>query len=225
MMKRILKAVGVGAGAGGGERVDSQRSPYPDGATLLIYNLLFCDRLELFRQNHKGVPALPWSILLAENPDLDAVAGVALDRAQESVVRLLAFNRLRAAHGEVKERELLGTILEVGLEEGLDTLAVYEDGSVRYINHSGKMAVVAGSPSNVDPEVQRILAVSRSIVDVIGPWDKERLPAPATGMIRMTFLVSDGLYFGQGPLEVMEKERMAAPLIDAATELLVKFER
>ena len=39
----------------------------------------------------------------------------------------------------------------------------------------------------------------------------------------MTFLVSDGLYFGEGPMEAMQEERMAAPLISAATTLLMKL--
>jgi hypothetical protein len=39
----------------------------------------------------------------------------------------------------------------------------------------------------------------------------------------MTFLVSDGLYFGQGPMAVMQREELAAPLIKASTALLVRI--
>ena len=39
-------------------------------------------------------------------------------------------------------------------------------------------------------------------------------------MIRMTFLVSDGLYFGQGPMHVMEQDELAQPIIVASLELL-----
>jgi hypothetical protein len=40
------------------------------------------------------------------------------------------------------------------------------------------------------------------------------------GTIRMSFLVSDGLYFGQGVLAVMEKDSMAQPIINAGVALL-----
>jgi len=39
----------------------------------------------------------------------------------------------------------------------------------------------------------------------------------------MTFFVSDGLYFGQEPMNVMQKEQMAAPLINAATALFMNM--
>jgi len=196
---------------------------YKEESTSLVYNLLFCDRLDLFQQNHKGSLVSPWSVVFAERPDLDLVTSIASDRSQDSRVRMLAFNLLRKAHRDVKEKELLGTIVEVGLPEGLDTLAVFADGGARYINHSGKVVIVEGTPNVFDSEIKQVLTASRPIVAAIGPWDKQRLPPPPNGTVRMTFLVSDGLYFGQGPTNVMQKEQMAAPLINAATALLVKM--
>ncbi|MBN2561679.1 MAG: hypothetical protein JXQ75_12195 [Phycisphaerae bacterium] len=223
MFKRMLKAIGIGSVAMASSCSHSLQPPYKDESTALIYNLLFCDRLGLFQQNHKGAPLPPWSILLAEKPDLDDVARIASDTSQESRVRMLAFNLLRKAHRDVKQKELLGTIIEVGLTEGLDTLAVFVDGGARYINHSGKMVIVEGTPNAFDSEIKRVITASQPIVAAIGPWDKDRLPPPPNGTVRMTFLVSDGLYFGQGPMDVMQKEQMAAPLINAATALLVKM--
>jgi hypothetical protein len=223
MIKRILKAIGIGGVAMASSCSHSPQPPYKDESTSLIYNLLFCDRLDLFRQNHKGALVPPWSILFAEKPALDVVASIASDGSQESRVRMLAFNLLRKAHHDVKEKELLGTIVEVGLPEGIDTLAVFTDGCARYINHSGKMVIVEGTPNAFDSEIKQVITSSQPIVAAIGPWDKERLPPPQNGTIRMTFLVSDGLYFGQGPMDAMQKERMAAPLINAATTLLVKM--
>ena len=39
----------------------------------------------------------------------------------------------------------------------------------------------------------------------------------------MTFLVSDGLYFGEGPMKIMERDPLAKPLLKAATALLLKL--
>jgi hypothetical protein len=223
MIKRILKAIGIGGISVASSCSHAPQPPYKDEAATLIYNLLFCDRQDLFQNNDKRKLVPPWSILFADKPDLDEVETIASDTSQESRVRMLAFNLLRQAHRDVKQKELLGTIIEVGLPEGLDTLAVFADGGARYINHSGKMVIVDGTPNAFDSEIKRVIAASEPIVATIGPWDKERLPPPANGTIRMTFLASDGLYFGQGPMDVMQKEQMAAPLIDAATALLLRM--
>jgi len=197
--------------------------PYQDDSTNLIYHLLFCDRPELFRQNHQGKLESPWSELFSDPPDFDALAKIAANKNQESRVRMLAFNGLRATGHAVAEKQYLGTIIEVGLPEGLDTLAVFADGGARYINYTGKVAVVEGKPGPFDDEITNVIEASQPIIAAIGPWDKERLPAPKEGNIRMTFLVSDGLYFGEGPIEAMQRDQMAALLIDAATRLLLKL--
>jgi hypothetical protein len=73
----------------------------------------------------------------------------------------------------------------------------------------------------MQPLVQRVFAAARVIVDRIGPWDKSRLPPPdRTGTVRLTFLVSDGLYFGQGPMNTMLADAAAGPVIAAAITLL-----
>jgi len=223
MIKRIIAAIGIGGAAVTSAAEDSPAGPYKDHSTNLIYHLLFCDKLKLFNANHEGELKDPWTALFKEDPDLDAVAKIANDKEQESRVRLLAFGLLRSAKKSVPKKVLLGTIIEVRLPTGLDTLAVFADGGARYINHSGKIAVVEGVPSPFQKEIDEVIKASHPIVAAIGPWDKDRLPAPGKGNIRMTFLVSDGLYFGEGPMDVMQQEEMAAPLIQAATTLLLKL--
>ena len=68
--------------------------------------------------------------------------------------------------------------------------------------------------------VQRLFEAGRPVIAQIGAWDKPRLALPATGNIRLSFLVSDGLHFRQGTMSVMQIEPMAAPFIRLATELL-----
>jgi hypothetical protein len=68
--------------------------------------------------------------------------------------------------------------------------------------------------------VLQLLNAAQAAVDRIGPWEKPRVAPPTPGMIRMSFLVSDGLYFGQGLLDVMQKDELAGPIIAAGTELL-----
>jgi len=221
MLKKLLAAIGFGGAVAASAQ--SSDGPYNDDSTNLIYNLLFCDQLSLFEANHEEDLIEPWATLFSDDIDVDAVATIAKDKEQESRVRMLAFGLLRGSETAVPKGELLGTIVEVGLAEGLDTLAVYADGRARYINHSGKMVFVEDAPDAFKGEIEEMIRVSKPIVDAIGPWDKERLPAPKKGSVRMTFLVSDGLYFGEGPMDALLQDQMAAPLIQAATALLVKL--
>jgi len=197
--------------------------PYPDQSANVIYQLLFCDRPDLFKEHHRGNLQEPWSILFDPNADAAALTKIAEDEQQESRVRTLAFNALRLAGQAVPPQQYLGTIIEVSLPEGLDTMAVFADGGARYINHSGKVIVVEGKPNAFDDEISAVIEASKPVVAAIGPWDKERLPPPAGGNIRLTFLMSDGLYFGEGPMDAMQQQPIAAPLIAAATRLLIKL--
>jgi len=61
---------------------------------------------------------------------------------------------------------------------------------------------------------------SQNIVKQIGAWDKPRRPQPTKGKVRITFLVSDGLYFGEGPIDVLFNDPMASPALTTATELM-----
>jgi hypothetical protein len=201
----------------------AEAGPYAEESINVIYHLLFCDRPELFKESYSGDLQEPWSTLFTPNADVAALTKIAEDEGQESRVRALAFNLLRANGSSVPRKQYLGTIIEVPLPEGLDTMAVFSDGGARYINHSGKVIVVEGKPNPFDEEIAAVIENSQPIVAAIGPWDKERLPPPVEGNIRLSFLVSDGLYFGEGPMDVMQQQPIAAPLISAATRLLVRL--
>jgi hypothetical protein len=199
----------------------AEQGPYQDPAANFIYQLLFCDRPELFaKQVGTGEP---WSVLFSPEPDFAALEKLAMDDAAESRVRVLTFNRLRAEGREVPAKIHLATIVEVGLDQGLDVLATFGDYGVRYINHTGRMSVVEGKTPLFEAETAAVLAASKPIVEAIGPWDQERRPPPKPGMVRLNFLVSDGLYFGEGPMDTFSRDGLAGPLIHAASLLLQKL--
>ncbi|MFT3953766.1 MAG: hypothetical protein QM722_05040 [Piscinibacter sp.] len=194
-------------------------TPYAEDWINGLYNRLFCDRPQDM-QAQAGTPAAPWqAALCGPAPDLRAAAAIVADRSAESRVRLLACHVLRAHGSDVPTRELLGVVIEVPLEGSLDTLAAYVDGSVRYLHHSGKVEMVEPMAALL-PLVKQLAEASAAVVSRIGPWDKPRLPAPRPGNIRLSFLVSDGLYFGEGDMQVMMRDGMAGPIIAHATELM-----
>jgi hypothetical protein len=191
--------------------------PYGNSAADLMYNLLFCDDPALFGQ---AAPASDLAIVLSDGSGEDQVRAIAKDPRRESRVRALAYNWLRRHGAAVPAKVLLGTIVEVPLERGLDTLAAFGDSSVRYINQTGKIAVFEPALPNMKPPLAELFSSAQRLVDKIGPWDKPRLPPPPQGAVRMSFLVSDGLYFGQAKFADLARDALGGPVIKHATELL-----
>jgi len=194
--------------------------PYPVSETNVIYQLLFCDIPEMFYPTAPAGPA-PWQqALFAAHPDAAAVRNLAEDQNQESRCRVLAYNWLRQNGQQVPRRELLGVIVEVPLEGGQETLAAYVDGRVRYINRTSKFVIFDSTPANVKEQANNLLAVARTAIAQLGPWQGVRLAPPKQGNARVTFLVSDGLYFGEGALPGIDQEELGKPIFSEAGKLL-----
>lgn len=220
MFKKLLAAFGVTPSSAAAPPPSGLHHPYPQAHVNFFYNLLFCDQLELFRDGATQSGGEPWPTLLADLPDELALRDVAGDESNEGRIRALAYNRLRMMGADVPPRQLLGVIVEVPLADGLDVLAAFSEGGVRYLNQSGKIAVVEADGSPIAHLARELIAAARPIVDNIGPWEEPRLPPPRAGNVRITFLVSDGLYFGEGPYPVLQADAMAGPVLAKATQLL-----
>ncbi len=191
--------------------------PYRNDGLNHLYELLFCDNEAAYSNSGP----YPWPVIFADPPDADALLQLASDTNQESRLRALAANKLRSIGGAAPKAELLGVIAEVGMEDGLDVLAAFSDGTARYLNHTEK-AIIADAPTEAtNTLISALWHHSISVVNKIGPWDKPRLEPPRKGMVRLSFLVSGQLYFGQAPMDVFFKDPMAGPVLDSATQLMV----
>jgi hypothetical protein len=191
--------------------------PYRNPGINQFYNLLFCDDLSLFAN---GEVAGPLAAVLSDAPDRETLERIGNDLDLESRLRVLAFRRLRAMKVSVPRKRLLGAIIEWPQGDGLDVLAAFPDGRLRYINHSEKLAILESAPHDLLVMADELLHASQCIVNQYGPWDVPRLPPPTGDLIRMNFLVSDGLYFGQGSYSALMADRFAPPVIHATADLL-----
>jgi hypothetical protein len=221
MLRKILAAVGLGLGAAaaGSAGAHPPYAPYSETAINDIYNMLFCDNLSAFLPSAGRAP-VPWQLVLSsEPPDIPALVALADDSNQEGRIRYLAYTRLRALGHTVPAKRLFGVIAEIPMPSGMDTLAAYSDGGVRHINYTSKLVIFEQVPS-LQPYVQRLFAVAGSAVARLGPWEESRRPPPKAGQVRITFLVSDGLYFGEGPMTTMQRDAIGGPVIQKAGELL-----
>src|SRR5581483_4406095 len=119
------------------------------------------------------------------------------------------------------KKELIAVIVEVGLDEGLDVLSSFNDGTARYINQTGKLLIWETTTDAKANELGiNVFSNSINILNRIGPWHKPRLPHPVQGNTRITFLVSDGLYFGEAPTGVLFSDQLAGPALSSAVQLL-----
>ncbi|AVP96826.1 hypothetical protein C7S18_06245 [Ahniella affigens] len=219
MLTKILAALGIGI-ATVPATAAGLYTPYAEPHVNFLYNLLFCDDIALFQSSEAQKSDGVWSVLLADEVDTAALRKIADDQANEGRIRALAYNKLRANGVQVPKKELFGVIVEVPLEDGLDVLAAFSGGGVRYLNQSGKVSIFEGQGNPVEGLANELLTAAQPVVNAIGPWDKERLPPPKAGNVRITFLVSDGLYFGEGPFGVLENDSMAGPVLAKASQLL-----
>src|SRR5688572_1276494 len=101
--------------------------PYHTDSLNVIYNLLFCDDMALFQKNINDQSLYPWNILFSSQAKKEELISITDNEASESRVRILASNKLRAQGNTLEYQELLGIIVEVAMDEGLDVIAAYSD--------------------------------------------------------------------------------------------------
>lgn len=208
-------------------------SPYQEEGKNYLYNMLFCDDLDLWRKGDPSPPGSAIDILLSENPSNAELEKIAGNPQEESRYRQLAYNLLRANNAAVPKKILQGVIVETPCKNGLDTLAAFGDGGVRYFNQSGKLVMIdRRPPRNIDEarakelarlkdKAQEMVRVSQNLVDRTGSWDQSRLPPPKGEVTRITCLVSDGLYFAQGHFDSLANDPLTHPILLAAQQLLI----
>jgi len=208
------------AAAQAGDAAPEFFKPYPDLSVNFIYNLLFCDNISLFRSEDDSVPGEPWRTLLQEPPDTHALRVLSEDEANESRLRALACHRLFRTGAQVSGKRLFAVIVEVPLSHGLDVLAAYADGQVRYINHAGAMSFFDVGPGDVNVRARRLVISAKPFVQQPGPCAKARMAPPVGDRIRMSFVASDGLRVAEGRFDALQKDARCGPVLAAALSLL-----
>lgn len=124
---------------------------------------------------------------------------------------------------EAEVKRVLGVVVEVALEEGLDIVGAYADRSARYFNYSGRAVIWERPDESLDPAIDDLLAAGQSVADAIGPWLDPRPPAPVTGNVRISMLTPSGIHFGEGPFEALAADELGGPPIAAAARLMAEL--
>ncbi|QHT66444.1 hypothetical protein GXP67_07120 [Rhodocytophaga rosea] len=122
-----------------------------------------------------------------------------------------------------QEKQLLGVVVEVAMPEGLDLLAAYSDYTARYYNYSGAGIVWESPNESINQEISQVLQAGQVIMHRIGPWEGERLGAPKTGYGRINLLTTEGLHFGEGPMNVLMNDTLGGSMLKAAIALMSRL--
>ncbi len=120
----------------------------------------------------------------------------------------------------VKNVMLFGVVVEVGMEEGLDLVAVYADHSARYYNYSGAGVIWESPDHSLDQKIDDILLTGQDTLKQIGPWNGLRPAAPAKGDARINLLTSNGLHFGQGPVDVLFNDPLGSKIMNGMFDIM-----
>jgi hypothetical protein len=221
-MHRLMRATAVLlALAAGSVHAAQLPKPYKNQVTNFAYNLLFCDVPALFIQNKALKPAMPlYRVLHAGAKDGNMVRGIANDGHADSCTRMLAFDWLRAHKQPVPPKVLLGVVFELGSSGGPAVVAAYPDGNVRYISENEELASFGPKTPSISPKAQDLLAHAQGMIEKMDAWKEPRVVAPPYGVMRITFLASGGLYFGDGELRQMVKDKFGGATVHSAVDLM-----
>jgi hypothetical protein len=115
----------------------------------------------------------------------------------------------------------MGVVIEVGAAGGPYAMAVYSDLRAQYITETGKVLVSEDNAAEMKERIQTILSISQKIIGKAEPWNEARPSHPPADEFRITFLVADGVYIGQGKLAELNNDPVASAMVALAGELMV----
>ena len=144
----------------------------------------------------------------------------------ESRHHLQAWTFLRAEGEQPPEfyaKHMLGVVVEMGLSDGPDLLAAYEDGGARYYNHAGGGVVIDEPPEALGRAIEALLDAAAQVVVQLGPWEDDRPESPRADHARLSFLTPSGLHFGEGAVETLAADPLGGPVLARATELVAQL--
>lgn len=170
----------------------------------------------------------PWSTFIealsrkhSGQPAKAELLSIARDEEAESRARLWAWKALREEQAQPEANEanrVLGVIAEVPVDGGLDVLAAYADGALRFLGHADQLIAIEGSgtPS------KRAAAVLReaSVLLATPPTRRDpKAPRPPSNKVRLTALAPTGSHQVEVPWADVEAGGPYASLFHAIVGL------
>ena len=169
-----------------------------------VYNELFADNAENFGASQDVVQLHG----IVDNPDLSTPR------------RLLAYKQLAAEGAAVGARELLGVIVEIGMDGAVEIVAALEDGTATVISPKGKVLQLTDPDEISDEYVDPLLDAA---IVAVNKWPAQKMPRqrpPSEGSARISLLVADKVHTREGSFMELEEDATAGPVLEHAASLL-----
>ena len=113
-----------------------------------------------------------------------------------------------------------GVVVEMGLDDGVDSIAAYEDGTARYLNHGGAAIVWEAQEPEVNARIEAMLHAARIVAEQTGPADGTPARPPGPGVASIAVLTDGGVHLGMGPADVFWRNPIAGPQLATALDLM-----
>lgn len=179
-------------------------------------HLLCCPTLPDFRQLHPDYRALLDTAMREEAPALcNALAGLANARPGVRVALSLASLRreFKCDAAVQDDRALESVVLEFGVADGVDALAVCSDGLVSWYD-ARKAALVEGHVTGDKLAlVGKLFDAVRTAAPKFGAAKPVLPPGPGTAEITISRVTADGIAFGKGPMAAIAGDKYGGPII------------
>jgi hypothetical protein len=138
--------------------------------------------------------------------------------------KLLAWRALRKLGEELPpnlSQEVVGVVLEVPVENWVDTLAAYSDGRARYLN--GKGGVIVHEVRLDDPRlnslVEGVIKAAKPLVQKAPVFDKHQ--PPNSEVIRVSILTYGGIHVIEAKESDIRGSHLMSPVFNAGTRLFL----
>lgn len=169
------------------------------------YELLFCDNSQLYK-NEMTIPHYPWDILMKRESDPDKILKIYQNKELETRPRIVACSLLNAMGVKVDNSELLGMVIEIHHKVGLDVLAVYNDGTARYINSNHQLIIWETNTERSTELLDKLFSLGNMALQGRQPLFVERGNLPLLGRIRFSYLTSQGIKMDEGSLQEVHSQ-------------------
>jgi hypothetical protein len=116
--------------------------------------------------------------------------------------------------------DVRGVVVDVALDQGVDTVAGFADGTARYLNHSGAAVIWEAPDRDVEARVEALLTAAAPILRAAAPIDGAVPAVPRSGHAQVAVLTTDAIHTGTGPFEGLARDPLGGPVIRAAFELM-----
>lgn len=146
------------------------------------------------------------------------------DPAAEVRIRLWTWRALRQL-GEKPPaniaNEVQGVVIEVPVNNTVDTLAAYSDGRVRYVNGSGAGIIVWETPDHerIGPLVKQVIKDAQPVVGKTPTFDSHK--PENKGVIRVSILTYGGIHIVEAKDGDISEGHIMGPVYESGTRLFV----